>query len=113
MIGEVVPYVDANFRTLPHRDSRGIVGDYMGGYGSIRFGMTHPEVFGTVYALHPGGTGSGMTPMYSRPDWGVLANATSLDDVHKGGFNQIFTTIYQAALPDVNRAAALYRSASA
>ncbi len=103
MIREVVPYVDANFRTLSHRDSRGIVGDYMGGYGAIRFGMTHPEVFGTVYALHPGGTGSGLLPMYLRPDWEILANATSLDDVHKGGFNQIFTTIYQAALPDVNR----------
>jgi pimeloyl-ACP methyl ester carboxylesterase len=103
MIREVVPYVDANFRTLSHRDSRGIVGDEMGGYGAIRFAMTHPEVFGTVYALFPGGTGSGLTPMYSRPDWTTLANARSLDDVHKGGFNQIFTTIYQAFLPDVNR----------
>ncbi len=103
MIREVVPYVDTNFRSLSSRDSRGILGDYMGGYGAIRFGMTHPDVFGTVYALHPGGTGSGLLPMYLRPDWKVFANATSLDDVHQGGFNQIFTTIYQAALPDVNR----------
>jgi enterochelin esterase-like enzyme len=103
MIREVVRYVDANFRTLSSRDSRGIAGDYMGGYGAIRFGMTHPKVFGSVYALHPGGTGFGLLPMYSRPNWETLANATSLDDVRKGGFNQIFTTIYQAHLPDVNR----------
>lgn len=103
MIREVVPYMDANFRTLPNRDSRGILGDFMGGYGSIRFGMTHPEVFGTVYAMHPVGTGSGMVPMYLRPNWDTLANATSLDDVRKNGFNQIFTAIYQAHLPDVNR----------
>ena len=38
MIREVVPYVDATFRTLSDRDSRGIVGDYMGGYGAIWFG---------------------------------------------------------------------------
>lgn len=68
MVREVVPYVDANFRTRPSRDSRGILGDFMGGYGAIRFGMTHPEVFGTGYALHPVGTGSGIYTMYSRPD---------------------------------------------
>jgi Putative esterase len=32
MIQELVPYIDVNFRTLPHRDSRGIAGDFMGGY---------------------------------------------------------------------------------
>ena len=63
MVRELVPYVDANFRTLANRDSRGIAGDFMGGYGAIRFGMTHPEVFGTVYALHPVGTGSGIYTM--------------------------------------------------
>ena len=51
MVRELVPYVDANFRTLSSRDSRGILGDFMGGYGAIRFGMTNPEIFGTVYAL--------------------------------------------------------------
>jgi enterochelin esterase-like enzyme len=60
MMREVVPYIDTNFRTLASRDSRGILGDFMGGYGAIRFGMTHPEVFGSVYALHPVGTGSGI-----------------------------------------------------
>ena len=103
MVQELVPYMDANFRTLASRDSRGIAGDFMGGYGAIRFGMTHPEVFGSVYALHPVGTGSGVLTMYSRPNWDVLANAKSLDDVRKEGFSQIFTTIYQAHLPDVNR----------
>ena len=29
MVREVVPYLDANFRTLASRDSRGIVGDFM------------------------------------------------------------------------------------
>jgi hypothetical protein len=103
MIQELVPYVDANFRTLPSRDSRGIVGDFMGGYGAIRFGMTHPDVFGSVYALHPVGTGSGLLPMYSRPDWDLLANAKTLDDVKKDGFSTIFTSIYQAHLPNPDK----------
>ena len=36
MIHELVPYIDTNFRTLPNRNSRGIAGDFMGGYGAIR-----------------------------------------------------------------------------
>lgn len=103
VVQELVPYVDANFRTLATRDSRGIAGDFMGGYGAIRFGMKHPEVFGAVYALHPVGTGSGVQVMYSRPNWDLLANATSLDDVKKDGFSTIFTSIFQAHLPDVDR----------
>jgi hypothetical protein len=103
VVQEMVPYIDANFRTLPSRDSRGIAGDFMGGYGAIRFGMTHPEVFGSVYALHPVGTGSGVLTMYSRPNWDLLANAKSLEDVKKDGYSTIFTSIYQAHLPDVEK----------
>ena len=103
MVHEVTPYVDANFRTLPHRDSRGILGDFMGGYGAIRFGMTHPELFGTVYALHPVGTGSGIFTMYSRPDWKLLEHIQSMDEVKNSPYGQIFTSIFQASVPDVNR----------
>lgn len=97
---ELVPYMDGNFRTLPKRDSRGIAGDFMGGYGAIRFGMRHPDVFGSVYALHPVGTGSGVQVMYSRPNWDLLANAKSLDDVKKDGFSNIFMSIFQAHVPN-------------
>jgi hypothetical protein len=103
MIRELVPYVDANFRTLAGRDSRGILGDFMGGYGAIRFGMTHPEVFGSVYGLHPVGTGSGVFTMYSRPDWKLLAHIKSMDELKNSPFGVIFTSIFQASVPDVNR----------
>jgi S-formylglutathione hydrolase len=33
--------------------SRGIVGHSMGGYGALRIGMRHPDVFSTIYALNP------------------------------------------------------------
>ena len=45
VIQELVPYIDANFKTLALRNSRGVAGDRMGGYGAIRFGMTHPGRF--------------------------------------------------------------------
>jgi len=103
MVRELVTYVDANFRTLASRDSRGIAGDFMGGYGAIRFGMTHPEVFGTVYALHPVGTGSGIYTMYSRPDWKKLAGIKSRDELPKGIWANIFISIFQASVPNVNK----------
>jgi hypothetical protein len=97
--------VDKSFRTLPSRDSRGIAGDFMGGYGALRFGMTHPEVFGSVYALHPVGTGSGIFAMYSRPNWETLANAKSLNDLDKEVYSssKIFTSIFQAHLPNLSK----------
>jgi hypothetical protein len=103
MVRELVPYVDANFQTLSSRDSRGILGDFMGGYGAIRFGMTHPEVFGTVYALHPVGTGSGLFTMYSRPDWKKMAAIKSADELPKDIAANIFLSIFQASVPDVNK----------
>jgi len=103
MVREVVPYVDAHFRTLPGRDSRGMLGDFMGGYGAIRFGMTHPEVFGTIYALHPVGTGSGIYTMYSRPDWKLMEHIRSMDEVKNSPLGYIFTSIFQASVPDLNK----------
>ncbi|MDX2069265.1 MAG: alpha/beta hydrolase [Haliscomenobacter sp.] len=51
---ELVSHMDENFRTLAKRESRGIGGHSMGGYGAFKIGMLHPEVFSSVYALSPG-----------------------------------------------------------
>src|ERR1700684_1805389 len=99
MVQELVPYIDANFRSLPNRDSRGIAGIFIGGYGAIRFGMRHPDVFGSVYAMHPVGTGTGVRVSAAIPKWDILVNAKSMDDVRKDFRTQIFTTMFQAHLP--------------
>ncbi len=100
LVKELVPDIDASFKTLQNRDSRGIAGIFMGGYGAIRVGMRHSDVFGSVYAMHPVGTGSGVRIMDSLPNWDLMANAKSLDDVKKHGYSQVFTTIFQAHLPN-------------
>lgn len=103
MVRELVPYVDAHYRTLASRDSRGVVGDGVGAYGAIRFGMRYPQVFGSVYGMQPVGAGANLQTTYSRPDWARLARARSLDDLGDDGFSRIFTSIYQAALPNPDR----------
>ena len=50
---DVVAYVDAHYRTIPDRQSRGLVGHSMGGYGASRIGMKHPDVFGALYIMSP------------------------------------------------------------
>ncbi len=50
---DVVAYIDAHYRTFPKRESRGLVGHSMGGYGASRIGMKHPDVFGALYIMSP------------------------------------------------------------
>jgi enterochelin esterase-like enzyme len=50
---DVVAYIDAHYRTMPSRTSRGLVGHSMGGYGASRIGMKYPDVFGSLYIMSP------------------------------------------------------------
>ena len=50
---DLVAYIDSHYRTLPDRDSRGLVGHSMGGYGATRIGMKHADVFGSLYIMSP------------------------------------------------------------
>jgi S-formylglutathione hydrolase FrmB len=50
---DVVAYIDAHYRTIPRRTSRGLVGHSMGGYGASRIGMKHADVFGSLYIMSP------------------------------------------------------------
>jgi enterochelin esterase-like enzyme len=80
---DLVAYVDAHYRTLPDRRSRGLVGHSMGGYGATRIGMKHADVFGSLYimspcCLSPRGTGPAGADLEK-----TLAAATSPDDLAK------------------------------
>ncbi len=50
---EVVPYVDAHYRTLPRPAHRGISGHSSGGYGAMVTPLLRPDLFGGL-ATHAG-----------------------------------------------------------
>ncbi len=50
---DLVNYIDSKYRTISHRDSRGVCGWSMGGHGTIKMGMLHPDVFSCAYAMSP------------------------------------------------------------
>ena len=48
---DLVNFIDLKYRTLPNRNSRGLAGHSMGGYGTLRLSMKYPEVYSSIYAL--------------------------------------------------------------
>jgi enterochelin esterase-like enzyme len=54
VVKELVPHVDATFRTIAKREGRIIEGFSMGGYGAARLGLKFPEIFGAVSCLAGG-----------------------------------------------------------
>ena len=88
---DVVEYMDAHYRTIPKRASRGLVGHSMGGYGATRIGMKHSDVFGSLYIMSPcclepmgggGGRGPGGNPETAK----ALESLTSPADSAKLSF---------------------------
>jgi len=53
LIRDLVPHIDATYRTLARRESRGIEGMSMGGYGALHLGMKYPALFGAISSVAP------------------------------------------------------------
>ena len=71
---DLVLYIDSNYRTLPQRESRAVIGHSMGGYGGLKLGLLYPEVFGCL---------GGMAGVYDVGDWitsreSMWANASNI-----------------------------------
>ncbi|MGH9810175.1 MAG: alpha/beta hydrolase, partial [Terriglobia bacterium] len=48
---DLVSYVDSHYRTIANRDSRGLGGHSMGGYGVWRLAMKYPDVYSAIYGM--------------------------------------------------------------
>ncbi len=96
---EIVPFVDKHYRTIPQAASRGISGHFLGGYAAIRLAMFHPDIFGSVYGLHPVGTDIGERSMLFVPDWNAIHKAKSTSDL-KAPYTVPFVAMAQAYLPN-------------
>ncbi|MEA2885326.1 MAG: hypothetical protein QOH32_4585, partial [Bradyrhizobium sp.] len=51
VIDQLIPLIDARFRTLADRSHRAIFGISMGGYGSMMFAARHPDLFVAAASL--------------------------------------------------------------
>jgi S-formylglutathione hydrolase FrmB len=48
---ELIPDVDSRFRTVPHRRGRAVAGYSMGGFGALKLGFKHPEMFSLAASM--------------------------------------------------------------
>lgn len=79
---DLVAYIDAHYRTIPHRSARGLVGHSMGGYGASRIGMKHSDVFGSLYIMSPcclSARGAGPAPPNAANDKALEAVKSPAD----------------------------------
>jgi S-formylglutathione hydrolase len=86
VVHDLVGHVDRKYRTIRSRNSRGIAGHSMGGYGALRIAMRHPDIFSAVYALSP----CCLAEM-NRPErmagWKAAVRVSGREDYAKSGFN--------------------------
>jgi enterochelin esterase-like enzyme len=66
VVNDLIPMIDAAYRTKADRESRAIAGLSMGGGQAIRIGLGHPELFASVAALSGGAAGGPNT--VGRPE---------------------------------------------
>jgi S-formylglutathione hydrolase FrmB len=96
---DLVQYIDNNYRTLPQRESRAVIGHSMGGYGGLNLGMRYPDVFACMggmagnYTMEKGVNSSRGTIAYisTIKDWAQLSSL---------GFQTIWLAITAAFVPN-------------
>lgn len=48
LVDEVFPFVDQQFRTIPEREARAVVGKSSGGFGALRIGIDRPDAVAAI-----------------------------------------------------------------
>lgn len=72
IVHDLVPHIDATFRTIARREARGVEGFSMGGFGAAHFGFKFPEIFGVVSMLAPALLGPDIEGEQLQRKWQAL-----------------------------------------
>ena len=54
IIKDLIPHIDATYRTIPKRESRAVSGLSMGGGGAFHLAFKYPEMFSMIYGMCSG-----------------------------------------------------------
>ncbi len=52
-MGDLIPFIDRTYRTIPSRGGKAVAGLSMGGYGALRYALTYPGRFAAAILLSP------------------------------------------------------------
>lgn len=96
IVKELVPRIDATYRTIATREGRMLDGYSMGGYGAARLGFKYPELFRAISIM---GGGPLQTNLLDGPRAGRRRAAEVLDRVY-GGDPEYFMSVSPRVLAD-------------
>ncbi|MFC3100161.1 alpha/beta hydrolase [Altererythrobacter lauratis] len=82
---DLVAWADANLRTIPSPESRGLAGHSMGGYGTIRVAMKNPGVFSSIYMM----SACCLPPMELTADQARAIAAMTPEQAEAAGFGEL------------------------
>jgi pimeloyl-ACP methyl ester carboxylesterase len=101
---DLVFYVDKNYRTIATKESRGITGHSMGGYGAIKLAMHHPDIFNTVYAISPGALTIVREYGPNSDTFKELSTIKTLDELSKTYFGSVMMAFGRSWSPNPDKA---------
>jgi len=97
IIQDVINYVDSNYRTIPDKQHRALMGGSMGGFGTLYLCLHHPERFISAASLSPGNLGD---RDLSRANWSLripiyeeIFGAKMNAEIGDSAWNDIIDTI--------------------
>lgn len=96
IVKELVPHVDASYRTIATREGRVLDGYSMGGYGAARLGFKYPDIFRAVSIM---GGGPLQENLLDAPRAGRRRAREVLDRVY-GGDPEYFRSVSPRVLAE-------------
>jgi enterochelin esterase-like enzyme len=88
LLDEVIPMIDANYRTLADRDHRAMAGLSMGGGQTLRIGLTHLDTFSALGVFSGAGGATDVKTAYN----GVFADADAFNNKVRAFYISVGTT---------------------
>ena len=74
LLGDVMPYVERNYRTLPRREQRAIAGLSMGGQQTLNVGLTNLDRFSYLGVFSSGWFGENGAATFARNNQSLLSD---------------------------------------
>src|SRR5690606_5610135 len=109
---DVVEYIDKNYRTIPHRNSRGLAGHSMGGTGALKMAMMFADKFSAVYAMSPGALHFSDDFRLSHPAFKKVSEQKNMDSLRNAVpyydfdnfpfYEMIYSSMARMFSPNVN-----------
>src|SRR5436190_3825853 len=91
IVKDLIPHIDATYRTIVAREARAVDGFSMGGFGAAQLGFKYPEIFGVVSIMPPPLLGPELKQRLPMQAWSRLFPLAMNNDLEYFRANDPFT----------------------